>query len=419
MRPQSIDDTPESRDESALRLLARHDQRRRAGLPTVSVLLAEPSAANAAWRKWIRRDRPAVESTASAPRDLVVAVIDAIRRSTDLALLALQYLTRSARIGAGSDDPAIDIRTPHDLDTLVQAALDAGAPENMARAALEFCRTVDAHRTTRDVVERIDGVLGSAAGLQWFKVLNAVAALLPSELWPAIFLTSPSTADASSWHREASVSIEQLTQTVPQWPVVVAIAPEAFDRFCREAPASRAKSLLQSGVIPLSISAAASGGAERASSQPATIRALKAVQTSARLLEALEAAQALQPRQDEEARSAAERFLFELLESHPASKGQFVLNADPGFDFGPRAAEVDLLALGLRLAVEVDGYYHFTDPVAYRRDRRKDWELQRHGFRVVRVLADDVVTRMDEVLDFILGSIEHCQRCPMGKDVEP
>jgi hypothetical protein len=415
MRPQSIDDTPEPRDESVVRLLARHDQHRRTGLPTVSVFLAEPSAGNAAWRKWVRRDRPAVESTAIAPRDLVVAVIDAIRRSTDLPVLALHYLMRSARVGPARDGPAIDRRTPHDLDTLAQAALDAGAPENIARAAVEICRASDPDVATGDFVERIDAVLATSVGLRWFKVLEAVNAFLPSELWPAILLSAPPTADACSWLREAIASIEQLTQTVPQWSVVVAIAPEAFDRFCRETPGSRAKSLLQSAVITVS-SPEAVVVAEHAINQPASL--LKQVQPSPRLIESLKAAQALQPRQDEEARSAAERFLFELLESHPASKGQFVLNSNPGFDFGPRAAEVDLLALRLWLAVEVDGYYHFTDPAAYRRDRRKDWELQRHGFRVVRVLADDVVTRMDEVLDFILGSIEHCRRCPLGEDVE-
>ena len=53
--------------------------------------------------------------------------------------------------------------------------------------------------------------------------------------------------------------------------------------------------------------------------------------------------------------------------------------------------EVDLAALELALAVEIDGYYHFRDADAYRRDRRKDFELQKRGFLVVRVLADDVV----------------------------
>ena len=105
--------------------------------------------------------------------------------------------------------------------------------------------------------------------------------------------------------------------------------------------------------------------------------------------------------------------MFELLDALPATAGRFTLNAKLGFPFGGRAAEIDLCAGSLRLAVEVDGYHHFTDPDAYRRDRRKDWELQRHGYAVLRVLAADVVERMEEVLDRILAAVDHC-RGPTG-----
>jgi very-short-patch-repair endonuclease len=72
--------------------------------------------------------------------------------------------------------------------------------------------------------------------------------------------------------------------------------------------------------------------------------------------------------------------------------------------------EVDLLAADLRLAVEVDGYHHFQDEDAYRRDRRKDLDLQRRGYLVVRVLAEDVVCRLEEVLRTILDAVAHQAR---------
>ena len=59
--------------------------------------------------------------------------------------------------------------------------------------------------------------------------------------------------------------------------------------------------------------------------------------------------------------------------------------------FGPRAAEIDLLSRGDRIAVEIDGVHHFADPDCYRRDRRKDLLLQTQGFVVVRLLAEDVM----------------------------
>jgi hypothetical protein len=114
---------------------------------------------------------------------------------------------------------------------------------------------------------------------------------------------------------------------------------------------------------------------------------------------------------DECARSEAERFLFELLDSHPSTSGLFELNGTLDFRFGPRPAEVDLLALSLRLAVELDGgFWHLRDPESYRRDRRKDWELQRRGFLVLRFLAEDVVYRPQEILDTILAAVAYRRR---------
>lgn len=103
----------------------------------------------------------------------------------------------------------------------------------------------------------------------------------------------------------------------------------------------------------------------------------------------------------DEARSAAERALFEALEAHPASKGLFVLNHELDVRFGPRALEIDLACASLRIAVEVDGYFHFLDVEAYRRDRRKDLALQREDYFVVRVLAEDVMAFRDDVVRII------------------
>lgn len=92
-----------------------------------------------------------------------------------------------------------------------------------------------------------------------------------------------------------------------------------------------------------------------------------------------------------DARSVAEAALFEAFEATPATAGRFELNEYLSVYFGPGAAEVDLLSREDRIAVEVDGYYHFTDVDAYRRDREKDLLLQLQGFVVIRVLAQDVV----------------------------
>ena len=112
------------------------------------------------------------------------------------------------------------------------------------------------------------------------------------------------------------------------------------------------------------------------------------------------------PNDDDQSRSAAERFLFESLESIAETAGLFELNATLDFHFGlNRWIEIDLLARSLNIAVEVDGFHHFQDPDAFRRDRRKDLELQKHGYLIVRVLAEDVVQRLEEVMDTIVAAV--------------
>lgn len=106
------------------------------------------------------------------------------------------------------------------------------------------------------------------------------------------------------------------------------------------------------------------------------------------------------------ARSATEAFLFQRLETLTEMKGRFSLNErlPIAFDTGG-ALEVDLLCAEARLAVELDGAQHLSDPDAYRRDRRKDQLLQENGYFVVRFLAEDVGKDLDRVLDTILRAL--------------
>lgn len=92
-----------------------------------------------------------------------------------------------------------------------------------------------------------------------------------------------------------------------------------------------------------------------------------------------------------DARSAAEAQMFEALEATPATAGRFELNGYLSVHFGGGAAEVDLLARRDGIAIEIDGYRHFTDLDAYRRDRKKDLLLQLQGLIVIRLHAQDVM----------------------------
>ncbi|MBF8301532.1 MAG: UvsW helicase, partial [Acidobacteria bacterium] len=113
------------------------------------------------------------------------------------------------------------------------------------------------------------------------------------------------------------------------------------------------------------------------------------------------------------ARSATEAFLYRRLETLPETKGRFGVNVMLPIAFdGIGRLEVDLLCADARVAVELDGAQHLADPVAYRRDRRKDQLLQESGYLVLRFLAEDVGKELDLVLDAMLRSLSHRRVSP-------
>lgn len=113
------------------------------------------------------------------------------------------------------------------------------------------------------------------------------------------------------------------------------------------------------------------------------------------------------------ARSATEAFLYRRLETLPETKGRFRLNAELAIPFDGRSRmEVDLLSRDPRVAVELDGPQHMSDPVAYRRDRRKDRLLQENGYLVLRFLAEHVATDLDAVLDALLRVVARGREGP-------
>ena len=118
------------------------------------------------------------------------------------------------------------------------------------------------------------------------------------------------------------------------------------------------------------------------------------------------------------ARSATESFLYRRLDTLRETKGRFRVNVALPIAFGGFGTlEVDLLCADARVAIELDGGQHLADPVAYRRDRRKDQLLQENGYFVLRFLAEDVGKELDAVLDAILRVL--ARRRQSAAKVEP
>lgn len=119
------------------------------------------------------------------------------------------------------------------------------------------------------------------------------------------------------------------------------------------------------------------------------------------------------PREQTEREARPKHFSYRRLQTLSETKGRFRVNASLPIAFdGFGRLEVDLLCHDARVAVELDGAQHLADPIAYRRDRRKDHLLQENGYLVLRFLAEDVGKELDLVLDSILRAPS--RRSPVG-----
>ena len=267
----------------------------------------------------------------------------------------------------------------------------------------------------------LSGRLGGGPAERAFVALGT---LIPPGRGPVILAArGPDVAEESDWLEVASRSLAGLVLAQPRLTAILAVNPETLEAYIRLAPESREKALIRSGVVAVRGLDRGEIGRRLADGLPGTatlhegtIRRLADDGASSELVglfldAALATSEPDEPGADDRARSAAERFLFERLESLPATAGLFELNASLDIPFGPgRSMEVDLMSRALGLAIEVNGYYHFQGEDAYRRDRRKDVLLQGRGYLVVRVLAEDVVRRLEDVLDLILEAVASRRR---------
>jgi hypothetical protein len=209
---------------------------------------------------------------------------------------------------------------------------------------------------------------------------------------------------------EGARLLTSLAIAQPRVAILLLVEPERFDAYVAMTPVSRAKDLLCESVVTL-------GSSCTVISAPNPARSIEFRESSGPepvpcgAENAGLASETGNPGLDDDiARSAAERMLFDSLESLPETTGLFELNGALDFCFGSsRRIEIDLVARSVKLAVEIDGYHHFQDLDAYRRDRRKDLELQKHGYLVTRVLADDVIERLESVMGTIRALVTFCR----------
>lgn len=382
------------RDPAAV--LDRHAFRRTTGVPTVSLLVGPIGAGGGTWRRW---------ATASG-RSVVVANgnlfpcvewVRSVAEQIDLPGAAVQFLAQ--RAGRDPDEflASWRVKTLADRERF-WSTLAPNVDDDLLREMAILAVNQSSPTTVSTSLIR----LGE-------NIVSTIVRLVPSPRLPSILFVSGSTDDFSSIGNVAA----KWAMRAPAVPIAVAVPTQVWNEFITTAPESRAKALLREGelLVPSIDAATVERTLSEAGGVGTGVAAVAANGADVALVEAAIAAvrATVAPPTNEmevdRARSAAERFLLEFLESLPETAGRFELNAVLDFRFGPRPAEVDLLCRSPRIAIELDGYFHFLTSDGYRRDRTKDWELQRRGFVVLRFLAEDVIPQLEMIRDRILEAV--------------
>jgi Protein of unknown function (DUF559) len=390
--------------------LGEQDHRRRAGVPTISVLAGPIGLGAACWRHWCALNGRTLVSQSSADISRLAAVwTTALAEQRDLTADATAWA--AARVGRplAEFNAALSSKTAHDVEVLLDAiALDGAAAVDALCRRLLMWKAAGVSIAPERLASELDRLLAAREG-PGMRVVAALATLAPGELLPA-FLLAPQGAlgEPAGWIDGAARLLTGWAVHVPCVPAALAVERQDLECYLRTARESHATALVREGLVTInSLTEDEVSDRLRTPELSGSIRRLATDGTSAELVEDFRraAAAAAEPSAGDGARSEAERFLYARLESLAATVGLFVMNAEMDFSFGRGKAELDFVARSLKIAIEVDGWFHFQDPEAYRRDRRKDWELQRRGYLVLRFLAEDIVPRLEDVLDAILTAV--------------
>jgi very-short-patch-repair endonuclease len=310
----------------------------------LTVVTADPMTAVTGWATWAAGRGKLTLLTEKTGLD--AAVTDLLAQVPWLRALpgARSRLAASAGLDVNAVDDAIDART-----------------------AVERAASID-RMAGHDLRARVSGWLLSALRDPWSLLPDLTTAPVHGgDLLSIVCELAPITvmfhhpAPPAPWVERAIQTASELVAFLPRRAVAVGAPSELVAEAVRANPESSALALARQGVVPL---------ASRA------------------------------PRRDG-SRTRAELALHAALTRDARTTGMFEPSVPVPTHDHERPADVDLFAKDATLAIEIDDWYRFRDPQAYRRDRIKDIWLQRAGFFVMRFLADDVEDRLEQTIDEI------------------
>lgn len=415
-------------DSRVIHALERHRRRREEqGIPTLTVLVGPLGRSRALLRRWLAPRHHALCTAVSATAaEAARTWTEALVRAVDLRAAAADFLGDTLGFAPGALRDRLQGKTDYEREALLQELL----PEAPLGDASALCRLLLFSAGMPSVGALFDRVLSACEG-DPARVLAALHTLVPVGMAPALLLTGVGVDGCERSARAAAI----LSEAVPVLPVALC-AERAWVEALLAGPESRALAMVREGLVEVEAPSPQvlrrkleELGVSHTEQLEAPLAQLAAEGASDELVtrfgraaQAQEAA-AREPSEASRARSAAEEFLHLFLDEIPEIQGFFELNQRTDFLLNGRPVEVDFLSNALRIAIEIDGYYHFRDKEAYRRDRRKDLALQREGYLVLRFLAEDVVARFMEIRDTLLEVVAHRRdlsrrQPPLGEDAD-
>ncbi len=398
--------------------LSRHQSRRFDGIPTITALVGPIGLSMNFWRKWsgeFQRPAMAISSRDVSIRSILHSWLPNVCVHGRLMDFCGTYL--ADRIGRMAEPTVSELKRKSRYE--VELWLNNAFPGGSSNEAERLCFHILRRNTTTLSIDDLDMFFGEADD-ELARSIHGISRILPANEIPSILVFQEKDALDFKSIRSALGLLEKIAVENLAMPLAMAIESGHYRSFLYKFPESRAKTLMKEAVVivesldvrqirelfdhspeiqnpPLSVAVQrlAADGASR----DLTLHFREAVR-------AVSASTSEDMVKSEKARSAAEQFLFNRLETHPETSGLFELNGRLDFKFGSRRIEIDLISKRYRIAIEIDGYYHFLNAEAYRKDRVKDLMLQKNGYMVIRFMASDVVEKLSVVLDTILETLK-------------
>lgn len=333
-------------DPAFVAALDRHAAERARGACVLSVVAGDPTVALAGWAEWSAgRGYLTLTTAGASPAE---AIDELLAQIPWLRCLpgARASLAAAARLPVDAVDASLDARSGRERRAWIE---DTAGLDRQARVSGWLLSAL------REPRARVPDL--AAAPVQGGELL-AVVARLAAPIAVLVHHPEPS----APWLERAIRTAAVLVAHVPDHAVAVGATAELVTRVLGDGRPSAALSMARQGVV--SIAPRAEGSAVRA-------------------------------------RSRAARVLHAALGRDPRTAGWFALDGLIPVHAGGPAIEVDLASARARLAIEIDGWYHFRDPEGYRAARIADLRLQRAGFFVLRFLAEDVGARLEHIVDEI------------------